>query len=263
MDRYRDVHMMGLRYTVELHVPMFRVTYIAEGYGPPLQILCVRYMSEPPVSDTCLYQPCHGYFSWQNLHVLPTLRVRNMAEPDVPMVRVRYTAEQLSRLRHGNGRRVCQLYGAHAEVAPLGACQLDGAHAEVAPMDSGHLDRATEEEFRGQNGALEGTPTVAGAVGQGPVVGFSILRADSSFVGYRSAQIHQLGCLFPTLRHSLSLYLSISLCLPLCLPVSLSRVCVCVCVCLRLYVWVPLSPTVTASLAPHSGHVAVLTNWQL
>lgn len=62
----------------------------------------------------------------------------------------RWFAEQLVALRHADGAPLCVLYGAH------------------------HL----------QPGAQ-----APGAVGQGPVVTFNLLRHDGSFFGYRSAAV--------------------------------------------------------------------------
>ena len=67
----------------------------------------------------------------------------------------RHLAEALQGMRHDNGRPLCVLYGAHKDV-----------QAEAAV-----------------NGAQwSGTD---GAVSQGPIVTFNLLRADGSFVGHR------------------------------------------------------------------------------
>ena len=64
----------------------------------------------------------------------------------------RFAAAQLVRLQHSNGAPVCRLYGAHAGSA---------------------------------NGGETAAAAAAGAVGQGAVLAFSVLRAGGSFVGYR------------------------------------------------------------------------------
>ncbi len=73
----------------------------------------------------------------------------------------------LRALRHGSGAPVCRIYGAHAAPPPAGgAAQPD--QARPAP-------------------ARDGVLAAPGAVGQGPTITFSVLRADGSFVGYQCA----------------------------------------------------------------------------
>ena len=71
----------------------------------------------------------------------------------------RYLAEALTNLRHDNGSAVCELYGTHA----LKAC------AQVP----GERRRPRSRE------------RLLGAVGQGPVVAFSLFRGCGAYVGYR------------------------------------------------------------------------------
>ena len=77
----------------------------------------------------------------------------------------RYTAQQLAALRHGNGAPVCLLYGAHRALRP----------------DLGLALGAAPDQ--------QGVPAAPGAVGQGPTVTFSVLRADGSFVGFQCATL--------------------------------------------------------------------------
>lgn len=82
-------------------------------------------------------------------------------------------AARLAALRHGNGRRVCMLYGAHR---------------------AGGAGEGESDDARAGRGVV---------VGQGPVVAFNVQRADGSFVGYREverlASLHAIllrtGCL--------------------------------------------------------------------
>ncbi len=79
----------------------------------------------------------------------------------------RYTAQQLAALRHGNGAPVCLLFGAH--------------RAPALPPDLGlALGAAPKRQC---------APAAPGAVGQGPTVTFSVLRADGSFVGFQCATL--------------------------------------------------------------------------
>eukprot|EP00884_Botryococcus_braunii_P022713 jgi/Botrbrau1/9125/Bobra.160_3s0002.1 len=70
----------------------------------------------------------------------------------------RYTLTQLQALRHYNGQAVCVVYGAHEGTG-----------------NTGNTQKGSQ-------------PAVAGAVGQGPVIAFNLLRPDGSFVGYREVE---------------------------------------------------------------------------
>ena len=79
---------------------------------------------------------------------------------------LRYLAQALVSLRHTNGTAVCELYGAHA-----------------AAIDS-RGPGAGKQQGKGV--------CLPGALGQGPVVAFNLLRSCGSYVGYR------WGACFPT-----------------------------------------------------------------
>ncbi|BDA46796.1 probable molybdenum cofactor sulfurase [Coccomyxa sp. Obi] len=73
----------------------------------------------------------------------------------------RWLAERLASMRHSNGQPVCVLYGAHA------------ASSSAVPSAAK---------------ICCGTRCLEGAVGQGPVIAFNVLRADGTFVGYREVE---------------------------------------------------------------------------
>jgi molybdenum cofactor sulfurtransferase len=77
-------------------------------------------------------------------------------------------AGRLSALRHAGGQAACILYGAHVLAE-------ESAEEDGPPWSSG--------------GALEpgGRLWRRSISGQGPVVAFSLLRPDGTFVGYRRA----------------------------------------------------------------------------
>lgn len=76
----------------------------------------------------------------------------------------RYTVEQLQALRHFNGQVVSVVYGAHDSPGVTG-------------------DTATDAQQQ-----------VPGALGQGPVIAFNLLRPDGSFVGYRCVKTLPVSC---------------------------------------------------------------------
>lgn len=83
----------------------------------------------------------------------------------------RWLADQLSGLRHSTSGPVCILYGAH---------DSSGSHPQQ------------ESKF--------GISCLPGAVGQGSVVAFNVLRPNGSYVGYRYA-IRSLENVVTLLHH--------------------------------------------------------------
>ena len=110
-------------------------------------------------------------------HLLPNMRSSDPGLQAVTGVKswrwpCRWLAEKLAGMRHpGGSRAVCVLYGAHACIA--------GAAPKQAPeTENGGAPKQAPP-------ALQCFP---GAVGQGPVVAFNVLRADGAYVGYRCAR---------------------------------------------------------------------------
>ena len=69
----------------------------------------------------------------------------------------RWLAQQMGDLKYPGGQPVARLYGAHAGLL-LSEAELTEEEASAVPL---------------------------GAVDQGPVVTFNLLRSDGSYVGYR------------------------------------------------------------------------------
>ena len=86
----------------------------------------------------------------------------------------RYLAEALHNLRHENSSPVCKLYGAQDKKAMQSSAEI-GQRQEGRPMDAGK-----QQESR---------LCLPGAVGQGPVVAFNLLRSCGAYVGYRWAAV--------------------------------------------------------------------------
>ena len=82
----------------------------------------------------------------------------------------RYLAQALHSLRHGDGRPVCELYGAHGNWAVQSSAEIE-KHQAGRPV-----------EAHKQVGSRLCLP---GAAGQGPVVAFNLLRSCGAYVGYR------------------------------------------------------------------------------
>lgn len=91
-------------------------------------------------------------------------------------------------LRHANDSAVCKLYGAHAP----GLGSQEPGQSTSAVGEHHNVDRpqpparsAQEEQSSGGNEQQGGRRRLPGAVGQGPVVAFNLLRGCGSYVGYR------------------------------------------------------------------------------
>lgn len=80
----------------------------------------------------------------------------------LPVLGCRFLVQKMHSLKHGNGRPLVVVYGAH--------------QVHMADL-SEEFSAATLKHF--------GSVEASGAIGQGPVIAFNILRADGSFVGYK------------------------------------------------------------------------------
>eukprot|EP00899_Mesostigma_viride_P018533 jgi/Mesvir1/26681/Mv20462-RA.2 len=92
----------------------------------------------------------------------------------------RHLATELHALRHGNGRRVCQLYGWEDLVD-----KQQGAYGDASqPWGEDESDISSDDDEGEEEGHY---------IGHGSIVTFNLLRGDGSFVG--SSEVEQMASL--------------------------------------------------------------------